>query len=306
MKKITQKTQKKYACKRCDFLSSNKYDYKRHLETKKHTILTNTYNLVTPKKHTCTCGKNYTHRQSLYFHRKKCSKFGEKFEENSENKKETELTNPENITKLLKTILQTNETILQKNDIILQENRELKKEMKNLKITNINNQNNNTFNVNLFLNEHCKNAMNLEDFVRNITVSLKDLDYTTNNGYVEGMTNILTKSLGDLSPTTRPIHSTDEKRLKFMVKNEEGWIKDDGSQLNNVVTNTKFKLVDTLSEWEKENPNYNNDSKKVDTWQKSLSAISPEASIKEKYDNIIKKKLAKLASIKEAMDSVKE
>ena len=292
MKKITQKTQKKYACKRCDFLSSNKYDYKRHLETKKHTILTNTYNLVTPKKHTCMCGKQYTHRQSLYFHRKKCSKIGEKFEEKPENKKENELANPENITRLLKTILQ--------------ENRELKKEMKNLKITNITNNNQKTFNLNVFLNEHCKNAMNLEDFVRNITVSLKDLDYTTNNGYVEGMTNILTKSLGDLSPTTRPIHSTDEKRLKFMVKNEEGWIKDDGSQLNNVVTNTKFKLVDSLSEWEKENPGYNGNSKKVDTWQKSLSAISPEASIKEKYDNIIKKKLAKLASIKEAMDSVKE
>ena len=290
--KKPQKTPKKYACKKCDFLSSNKKDYKRHLETKKHTILTNTYNLVTPKKHTCMCGKQYTHRQSLYFHRKKCSKIGEKFEEKPENKKENELANPENITRLLKTILQ--------------ENRELKKEMKNLKITNITNNNQKTFNLNVFLNEHCKNAMNLEDFVRNITVSLKDLDYTTKNGYVEGMTSILTKSLGDLSPTTRPIHSTDEKRLKFMVKNEEGWIKDDGSQLNNVVTNTKFKLVDSLSEWEKENPGYNGNSKKVDTWQKSLSAISPEASIKEKYDNIIKKKLAKLASIKEAMDSVKE
>ena len=201
-------------------------------------------------------------------------------------------------------------TILQKNDIILQENRELKKEMKNLKITNITNNNtnnnnqNNNISINMFLDKYCKNAMNLEDFVRNITVNLKDLNYTTKNGYVEGMTSILTKSLGDLSPTTRPIHSTDEKRLKFMVKNEEGWIKDDGSQLNNVVTNTKFKLVDSLSEWEKENPGYNGNSKKVDTWQKSLSAISPEASIKEKYDNIIKKKLAKLASIKEAMDSI--
>jgi len=287
-----QKTKKKYACKKCDYFTCKKTDYKRHLETTKHTILTNTYKIPTPKKHTCMCGKQYTHRQSLYFHRKKCSKIGEKFEEKPENKKENELANPENITRLLKTILQ--------------ENRELKKEMKNLKITNITNNNQKTFNLNVFLNEHCKNAMNLEDFVRNITVSLKDLDYTTKNGYVEGMTSILTKSLGDLSPTTRPIHSTDEKRLKFMVKNEEGWIKDDGSQLNNVVTNTKFKLVDSLSAWENENPGYNGDSKKLDTWQKSLSAISPEASIKEKYDNIIKKKLAKLASIKEAMDSVKE
>ena len=289
----------KFNCPECDYNTSQKCKWQRHLETMKHKMITNDDKMMTKKGYNCDCGKSYKYRQGLYTHKKKCPKIIKKSEENPENKKETELVNPENITKLLKTILQTNETILQ-------ENRELKKEMKNLKITNINNQNNNTFNVNVFLNEHCKNAMNLEDFVNSINLSLKDLDYTTKNGYVEGMTNILTKSLGDLSPTTRPIHSTDEKRLKFMVKNEEGWIKDDGSQLNNVVTNTKFKLVDTLSEWEKENPNYNNDSKKVDTWQKSLSAISPEASIKEKYDNIIKKKLAKLASIKEAMDSVKE
>ena len=287
-----QKTKKKYSCEKCDYFTCKKTDYKRHLETKKHTILTNTYKILTHKKNACSCGKTYTHRQSLYFHRKKCSKFGEKFEENSENKKENELANPENITKLLKTILQ--------------ENRELKKEMKNLKITNITNNNNqnNNISINVFLDKYCKNAMNLEDFVRNITVSLKDLDYTTKNGYVEGMTSILTKSLGDLSPTDRPIHSTDEKRLKFMVKNEEGWIKDDGSQLNSAVTNTKFKLVGSLSEWEKENPGYNGDSKKLDTWQKSLSAISPEPSIKEKYDNAIKKKLAKLSSIKGAMDSI--
>lgn len=91
-----------------------------------------------------------------------------------------------------------------------------------------------------------------------------------------------------------------------MVKNEGGWVKDDGTQINNVVSNTKFKLVNTLSEWEKENPDYNNDPKKLDTWQKALSAISPEPSMKEKCDNAIKKKLAKLATIKEAMESIKE
>ena len=90
------------------------------------------------------------------------------------------------------------------------------------------------------------------------------------------------------------------------MKKEEGWVKDDGSQISKAVTNTKFKLVNTLTEWEKENPGYNNNPKKLDTWQKSLSAISPEPSIKEKCDKAIKKKLAKLASIKEAMNSVKE
>ena len=86
-------------------------------------------------------------------------------------------------------------------------------------------------------------------FVNSINVSLKDLDYTKKNGYVEGISSILNKQLEDLNPTDRPIHSTDQKRLKFMVKNKDGWVKDDGSQLNNVVIReTKFKLVKSLTE----------------------------------------------------------
>ena len=261
-------------CECCDYTASQKSNWFRHLNTKKHLKRCN-QNVTKKgvkgvKKYECeNCIKKYKSRMGIYRHKKICKK--------PKPQTQTIIQNITNITN-------------------------------NNQKTNINNQktNINTFNANLFLNEHCKNAMNLEDFVNSINLSLKDLDYTTKNGYVEGMTSILTKSLGDLSPTDRPIHSTDEKRLKFMVKNEEGWIKDDGSQLNNVVTNTKFKLVDTLSEWEKENPGYNGDSKKLDTWQKSLSSISPEPSIKEKYDNAIKKKLAKLSSIKGAMDSIKE
>jgi len=172
--------------------------------------------------------------------------------------------------------------------------------------TVINNINVNYNYFNIFLDEHCQNAQTLKDFVDGITLSLKDLKYTKENGYVEGISNILNKQLKDLNPTDRPIHSTDEKRLKFMVKNEEGWVKDDGSQLDNVVVKTKFKLVHSLTDWEKANPDYNSKPEKLDIWQKSLSAISPPLHVKEKYNKIIKKKLAKLASIKEAMESVKE
>jgi hypothetical protein len=171
-------------------------------------------------------------------------------------------------------------------------------------ITNNNTQYN--INVNIFLNENCKNAQTLKGFIDSINLSLKDLDYTTKNGYVEGISNILKKQLGDLSPTERPIHSTDEKRSKFMVKNEEGWVKDDGTQINKVVTQTKFKLVDSLTDWEKANPNYNNNPEKLNSWQKSLNAISPPMTLTEKYNKIIGKKLARSASIKEAMRLAKE
>jgi len=267
LEKKVAKSSNSYYCKCCDYISSKKCNWLKHIKTKKHLekchlALANNVKKVAKYYFCENCSKKYKSRNGLWKHSKNCKKTNVAAKSNPQ------------------TIIQH----ITNNQII--------------------NNNSNYINVNLFLNEHCKNAMNLEDFVKSLNLSLKDLDYTTKNGYVEGMTSILTKSLGDLSPTDRPIHSTDEKRLKFMVKNEEGWIKDDGSQLNNVVSKTKFKLVDTLSAWEKENPGYNNDSKKLDTWQKSLSSISPEPSIKEKYDNAIKKKLAKLSSIKGAMDSI--
>ena len=270
--KKSRKSRKSFKCGFCDYITSRKNDWNKHLNTNKHKKMCHQSVSCVQKKSqkvaqnfSCKlCSKIYKSRNGLWKHNKMC-------------------------------VLLNMEAICKQAPII--------NKIKN----NINNNNNNNYiNVNLFLDEHCKNALTLKDFVNSINLSIQDLDYTTKNGYTEGMSSILTKQLGDLSPTDRPIHSTDEKRLKFMVKNEGGWVKDDGTQINSVVSNTKFKLVDTLSAWEKENPGYNNDSKKLDTWQKSLSAISPEPSIKEKYDNIIKKKLAKLASIKEAMESIKE
>ena len=269
LEKKVAKSSNSYYCKYCDYITSKKFNWLKHLNTQKHLKkchLASPDNAQKVAKSSnyffCqNCNKKYKSRNGLWKHSKKCKKVV-----NVEKPKTHTIIN---------------------------------------NITNIQNTNN-YINVNLFLDEHCKNALTLKDFVNSINLSIQDLDYTTKNGYTEGMSSILTKQLGDLSPTDRPIHSTDEKRLKFMIKNEGGWVKDDGTQINNVVSNTKFKLVNTLSEWEKENPDYNNDPKKLDIWQKSLSAISPEPSIKDKCDKAIKKKLAKLASIKEAMESIKE
>jgi len=266
------KSSNSFFCECCDYITSRKSNWDKHLLTNKHnnncfTFVSKSSKKVANNIFNCKlCNKVCKSRTTLWRHKKKCVL--EKTKDVGESKSQTIVQHITN------------------NQII--------------------NNNNNYINVNLFLDEHCKNALTLKDFVNSINLSIQDLDYTTKNGYTEGMSSILTKQLGDLSPTDRPIHSTDEKRLKFMVKNEGGWVKDDGTQINNVVSNTKFKLVNTLSEWEKENPDYNNDPKKLDTWQKSLSAISPEPSMKEKCDNAIKKKLAKLATIKEAMESIKE
>ena len=259
------KSRKSYYCECCDYTTSRKNDWDKHLKTKKHigqcfTFVSKKSQKVAEKKYICNiCNKEYKSRTTLWRHKKKCS-----------------------LAKKMDVVESKPQTIVQN-------------------ITN--NINYNCFNV--FLDEHCKNAQTLKDFVNSINVSLKDLDYTKKNGYVEGISSILNKQLEDLNPTDRPIHSTDQKRLKFMVKNKDGWVKDDGSQLNKVVIReTKFKLVKSLSDWEKENPGYGSNPQKLQVWQESLNKIAPPEDVKEKYDKAIIKKIAKEASIKDAIKSL--
>lgn len=300
MIKKTKKTTKKYACKKCDYFTCKKTDYKRHLKTMKHQMITHSYKMVTSPKHICVCGNVYKHRQGLYTHRKKCLKFGEKFVENPENKKEADLVNPENITILLK-------TILQKNDIILQENRELKKEMKNLKINNITNNNTNNISINMFLNEYCKNAMSLTDFVNKIVVSIADLENTKKLGFADGISNVILNSLNDMSTAERPIHSTDVKRSKFFIKDTEGWKKDTNCEhIDDAITKIKIKHVDALSDWELENPEFTNNDKKSEKWSGLLNSISSGEDKKETEKNKkqVKKNIAEKCSIKKAIDEL--
>ena len=253
-------------CKFCDYTASQKSNWDRHLLTKKHK----------KKCHlSVTCvQKNEYKTSKKYF----CELCGKKYKSRN------------GLWKHKKNCVSTNMDSKDTQPQVIQN------------ITN--NINYNCFN--LFLDEHCKNAQTLKDFVDSINLSLKDLDYTTKNGYVKGISSILNKQLEDLSPTDRPIHSTDAHRLKFMVKNKDGWVKDDGSQLNKVVIReTKFKLVKSLSDWEKKNPDFNDNIEKKELWQKSLDAISPHVDLQEKYNKVINKNISKF-SIKDAINSLND
>ena len=253
-------------CECCDYTASQKSNWDRHLKTKKHKKFCFTFVSKTSKKRVNAIFK-------CIFCEKVC-------------KSRTTLWRHKKKCSLAK-----------KNDVVESKTQTI--------VQNItNNINYNCFNV--FLDEHCKDAQTLKDFVDNINLSLKDLDYTTQNGYVKGISNILNKQLEDLSPTDRPIHSTDAHRLKFMVKNKDGWVKDDGSQLNKVVIReTKFKLVKSLSDWEKKNPDYSKNIEKKELWQKSLDAISPHVDLQEKYNKVINKNISKF-SIKDAINSLND
>ena len=112
-------------------------------------------------------------------------------------------------------------------------------------------------NINIYLNEHCKNAMNLTDFVENVKVSLEDLLYTKNHGYVKGISNIFVKQLKDMEPTQRPIHCSDKKRLQFYVKDDNKWEKDNSNEkIDKSIDKITKKQILAIKLWEKEHPNY--------------------------------------------------
>ena len=187
------------------------------------------------------------------------------------------------------------------------------KEQSNKPSSVTNNNLDNCFNknltVNLYLNEHCKNAMNLEDFVDNIKVQLQDIMYQSEMGAVDGITNIITKKLNDMPATERPIHCTDEKRLQFYVKEEDEWNKKKADdEVLNMRDQIKNKQILAMDEWENENPGFTKDPKLQDEYSKIMGGILEGYEDDKKMNKQIKKvkkKIASACSIKDAMNELK-
>jgi hypothetical protein len=166
----------------------------------------------------------------------------------------------------------------------------------------IGNNNNNTISINLFLNEQCKNAMNLTDFINQVQVSLEDLQYSKNNGFIEGVTNIFTKQLKDLKPTERPIHCSDKKRLQFYVKEDDKWSKDaNNEKLDETIYNIKMKQTSKLTDWEKLHPNYAQDPKLLNEWQQILNSMTEDIGHRDKVKEKLKRNLAEHVQLKQAL-----
>ena len=157
--------------------------------------------------------------------------------------------NNKNVSNALKLLAQT----MAKQESILEKLVNSQKEM----IPCLGNNNNNKISINIFLNEKCKDAMNLTDFVNNIKISLEDLQYTNQHGYVKGISNIFQKNLTDLKATERPIHCSDTKRLQFYIKEEDKWEKDTSHhKINDGINKIGRKQILQIKEWEKQHPNF--------------------------------------------------
>ena len=225
---LVPKSSKKFHCEKCDYNTSRKSQYIRHLLTAKH--INNDAQLQIndkkdPKssvKFVCVCGKEYKYRQGLYTHRKICKQPNEKQQEINE-----EQINDNEIKMLTNVVLD----VIKHNQELTHQNQELTNKLfdmckNNLPSTNINSHNK-TFNLNLFLNEQCKDAMNIMDFVDSLKIQLSDLESVGKLGFVEGISNIIIKNLKALDIHKRPVHCSDSKRETIYIKDENKWEKED-------------------------------------------------------------------------------
>ena len=245
--KNTTKKILKYFCEDCDFTCSRKSNYDRHLATRKHQDTTEIQQ-KSAAEYYCDCGKKYSHRASLFNHKKRCSV--------------NEVTQESLTTKI------DSNMVLD----LIRQNKELQKQLLELAHTkqdviiqhtsnNSNSSNNNTnnFNISVFLNEHCKNAINFSDFINNIYVSREDLQNNAQLGFVGGISKIITDNLKMLTLHERPIHCTDVKRETMYIRDDNSWKKDKDfvqESLNRAIQEVSRKSVVSLMEWKQTNPDY--------------------------------------------------
>ena len=233
-----------FICEKCNFKCRHKCDWNRHIMTAKHKMETMEIKWKTKKTTTqfkCECGKIYSSNSGLWKHKKKCKYLEEEIKE------EIKEEGPDYKELLMQAMKQ------------MQEKDKLMEKMMSEMIPKIGNTNNNTtnnFNLNFFLNERCKDALNLTDFINSIQVQLKDLEYTAENGHIQGITNIFHNALSNLEETKRPLHCTDFKREVLYIKDNNEWHKDENKEEIKVAVNKIVnKNIGNQGKWIDAHPN---------------------------------------------------
>lgn len=293
---FTQKTPPKFECKKCDFKCFKQSDWNRHLFTRKHKNTdifpksTDDFTQKNAETFSCTCGKIYKHRQSLFNHKKRCvvvNKTKMIIDVIKDDKNVQDFLMEQN-KQLIEQLSQQNKQLIEQNNKLI----ELSQGNTIGTINNTVNNNNNKFNINVFLNETCKDAINLTDFVNQITLSLEDLEETSKVGYAEGISNVFIRNLKDIDYKERPIHCNDFKREVLYIKDDNQWVKDNKEKLTNAIKIVANKNIKQIPDWQKANPEYNNPkSKQNDKYMKMLCNAmsgSTKEEAEKNYDKIIR------------------
>ncbi len=309
-----------FKCESCDFTCCKESNYKKHLDTIKHKRVTESnQKMPTTDNETfdCICGNSYKYRPGLAKHKRTCIVYKSSKEEckendtnsdknysNADEKNSKDLDNDDILCSDSKNIITKHMFIELINDnkemmkIIKEQQEQIKKQQEQIitiipKVGNITNNTNNTnntnitnnnttnnFNLNVFLNEKCKDAINISDFIDSLKITLDDLLFSKKNGISKGITDVMIKGLKELDVYKRPIHCTDVKRDTMYIKDEDKWHKDDN---HDKIKNTIVKIADkertALQQWANDNPDW------METEQKQIEYLTMVRSICEPIEN---------------------
>ena len=256
---FTQKSTDVFSCEKCNFKCSKKNDWTRHLGTRKHKNANNA-NYFTQKNACDHCGIEFKHASSLSRHKKNCKVNVEEKQTNNVNNivihnedKQLHEYIDKNITMLTNLIVE----VVKNNNEFQKQMFETIKATTNITNNNMNNCNNQTFNLQLFLNETCKDAMNMSDFINSFNLQMDDLERLADDGYVKTMSNLIINKVRELDVEKRPIHCSDEKRETIYIKEDNVWIKDDEnkSHLRKAVNKVGCRNIGVLQDWQQAHPN---------------------------------------------------
>ena len=295
--KNEKKNEKKWTCEKCNRDFKYKSWLVRHLTTCNDIQIPIQPIKTKMQLYMCAnCGKQYKYKSSYDKHiaENKCSK--EAIVEDNDYKmkmmdllKESTKTNRE-LCEKIKSMEKDNQQFIQNN------------------ITNTKIDNSKSVNINVFLNEECKNAMNLTDFASQIQLSIEDLMYTKDNGYVKGISNIFIKGLEDIGVNERPIHCSNMRSLKFYVKDENEWdLDNENKKLDKTIDYVAKKQIHQIKDWEADHPNWNETDEGTNDYLKMIQTImgGSDENERQKNKDLIKKKLTESVEISKRIKSLK-
>ena len=308
-----------FVCNFCDFKCCKKGDFNRHLTTAKHrkNEMANISwchftSITSHDKFVCECGREYKHRSSLSKHRLKCNflsqgDFGETNDDANIDKNklvERDDLSKDLIVKVLKENSDIKEILVKQFETMQNQQRALENQQQQLqelipKVGNNNTVNNvkQKFNINIFLNEKCRDAINIDDFIKQINISMDNLELTKNKGLSEGLSNLLIENINKLSVYERPLHCTDSKRDTLYIKDNNVWEKDDDKRKIKAVlkdlSNMQYKNV---KQWIDANPDYMDNPEKQEYF---IDLVRRCSSNLEDIDNKVIKRICNNINIKD-------
>lgn len=274
------KKNKQYICELCNLQTNNKKDFNKHITTAKHlkTTTGNIFCVINGDKKdniplACQCGKTYKHHSSLWKHKKTCS--------NKNNQSEiNEMVEQMSEKQLIKELLMQNQQLIFENKefkemMFEQSNKMLEIATKPSTINNINTSNN-QFNLQVFLNDKCKNAMNMSDFLDTIQIEQDDFENIGKLGYIQGISNIFIKNLKDLDETVRPMHCNDIKRETIYIKDNDIWdIDENKKRVKHAIAMIAHKNFKYIPVWTESNPGaFDATNKKNDLYMKISNQVT--------------------------------